>query len=97
MFGRQKTITCPAGQWTTVIQTRFAQLPITWILRLQGETDAIEGEYEESKSSWIFPGTPANGPIQAQMSFARGYWNTFYKLRFRPAHAITVTIESELA
>lgn len=96
MFGRQKTINCPAGQWTTVIHTSFAQLPITWTLCLQSETNVIEGDYEESKSSWIFPGTPTTGPMQAQMSFARGYWNTFYKLRFRPAQDSTVTIESQL-
>ena len=96
MFGRQKTINCPAGQWTTVIHASFAQLPITWTLRLQSEANAVAGEFEETKSSWIFPGTPATGPIQAQMSLARGYWNTFYKVRLRPNHATTVTIESEM-
>jgi len=97
MFGRQNTITCPAGQWTTVIQTSFAQIPVAWTLRFQGEGDAIIGEYEETKSAWVFPGTPSTGPIQAQMRFARGYWNTFYKVRIRPVDSITVALESELA
>lgn len=97
MFGRQKIITCPAGEWTTVIQTSFAQIPVTWTLSLTCPSNAIAGEFEETKSSWIFPGNPSTGPIQAQMRFTRGYWNTFYKVRIRPVDSITITLASELA
>lgn len=91
MFGRPKTLTCPAGQWTTVIRSRFAQMPATWTVRAHG--DPVAGEYEETKSTWVFPGTPATGPFHGVMAFGRGYWNTFYTVRLRPAGTITVTIE----
>jgi hypothetical protein len=93
MFGRRRTLTCPAGVWTTVIHTPFAQLPATWTLRLVADRGAVAGEFEESKSSWVFPGTPRTGPLQPEMVFERGYWNTFYTVRIRPVGTVTVTIE----
>ena len=95
MFGRQKTISCPGGQWTTVIHTRFAQIPVSWTLSIQDGAN-LSGEFEETKSSWIFPGTPLKGPLQAQMRFDRGYWNTFYKVRVFPVDTITLVLESSL-
>ncbi len=81
-----------------MIRTPFAQLPVTWTLRLvaEGGTVAgdgtVAGEFEESKTTWVFPGTPRTGPLQPEMVFERGYWNTFYTLRFRPVDTVTVTI-----
>lgn len=72
MFRRRRTLTCPAGVWTTVIHTPFAQLPATWTLRLVADRGAVAGEFEESKSSWVFPGTPRTGPLQPEMVFERG-------------------------
>lgn len=92
MFRRRRTLTCPAGLWTTVIHTPFAQLPATWTLRLAADRGAVAGEFEESKSTWVFPGTFRTGPLQPEMVFERGYWNTFYTLRLRPVEAVTVTI-----
>jgi hypothetical protein len=93
MFGRRRTITCPAGVWTTVLRTPFAQLPVKWTLRLVAERGAVAGQFEENKSTWVFPGTPRTGPLQPEMVFERGYWNTFYTLRVRPVDTVTVTIE----
>ena len=92
MFGRRRTITCPAGVWTTVIRTRFAQIPVTWTVRVVAARGAVAGEFEETKSSWVFPGTPRTGPLQPELDFERGYWDTFYTVRFRPVDTVTVTI-----
>lgn len=97
MFGGKRTITCPGGEWTTVIQTRFAQIPVAWKVRMTADGNTVSGEFEETKSSWIFPGAPTTGSLQAEMIFARGYWNTFYLLRFKPAQAVTVTVERSFA
>ena len=92
MFGRRRTLTCPPGVWTTVIRTPFAQMPVTWKLRLVAARGDVAGEFEEIKSAWVFPGTPKTGPLQPEMVFERGYWSTFYTVRFRPREAVTVTI-----
>lgn len=92
MFRRRRTLTCPPGVWTTVLRTPFAQLPLTWTLRLVAERGEVAGEFEESKSTWVFPATPRTRPLQPEMVFERGYWNTFYTLRFRPVDTVTVTI-----
>jgi hypothetical protein len=93
MFGCHKTLTCKGGEWTTVIHTRFAQLPMSWTIRLlDGAIDAL-GEFEETKSSWIFPGKPLLEPMRAEIKFHRGYWNTFYKVRIRPVRTILITVD----
>ena len=91
MFGK-KTIMCPAGQWTTIIQSRFAQMPATWDVQLRSEGGDVAGEFEEKKSSWIFPGQPVSGQLQESLTFERGYWNTFYSVRIRPQTAVTAQI-----
>jgi hypothetical protein len=68
-------------------------MPATWTVRVHGATKPVAGEYEERKSAWIFPGTPSLGPLNGEMTFERGYWNTFYTVRIRPIETITVTIE----
>jgi hypothetical protein len=91
MFGK-KTITCPAGQWTTIIRSRFAQLPASWDIHLRSEGGDVAGEFEEKKSAWVFPGQPVCGQLRERLSFERGYWNTFYSVRIRPRTAVTAEI-----
>jgi hypothetical protein len=67
-------------------------MPARWTVRVQGDGDASMGEYEETKSAWVFPGTQTVGPLHEEMVFGRGYWNTFYKVRIRPVETITVTV-----
>ena len=92
MFSSPKTLQCKAGEWNTIIQTRFAQLPVMWTVRTLDDLLTL-GEFEETKSSWIFPGAPRIGPLLSEMQFQRGYWNTFYKVRIRPEHAITISLQ----
>lgn len=90
MFG-PKRIDCPVRVWTTLVATSFAQIPMSWAVRFDGE---VEGEYELKKSSWIFPGTPVVGALTAHMTFERGLWNTFFRVRVRPrAHALVALVE----
>ncbi|MCL4859564.1 MAG: hypothetical protein KJZ93_09165 [Caldilineaceae bacterium] len=83
MFG-MKTVVCPAGQWTTLIRSRFAQLPKVWRVHLRSEDGEVAGEFAETKSIWIFPGHPVHGKLCDRLTFVRGYWNTFYTVRIRP-------------
>ena len=81
---RKKTIACPAGQWTTIIRSRFAQMPAVWDVHLRSEDGEVAGEFEETKSRWVFPGKPVGGQLSERLTFERGYWNTFYAVRIRP-------------
>jgi hypothetical protein len=53
---------------------------------------AIEGEVTEKRSSWIFPNPPATLPLAPVMEFHRGWWNTFYSVRVRPARDMVAEI-----
>ncbi len=89
LFG-PKRITCPAGVWTPILATSFAQMPKSWSVHFEG---AVSGEYEEKKSSWIFPGTPVRKPLAPKIRLDRGYWNTFYSVRVHPASDVVAVID----
>ena len=89
MFGPRK-VDCPAGAWTTIISTSFAQLPKSWSVRFEGD---VAGEYEEKKSSWLFPGTPRRGPLAPELTFERGYLNTFFRVMVRPERDVVAIID----
>jgi hypothetical protein len=89
LFGPRR-VTCPAGRWTTIISTSFAQMPKPFDVRFEGEA---AGEFEETKSSWIFPGKPQRGALAPKLTFSRGYWNTFYKVRVLPQHEVIAEIQ----
>ena len=91
MFGK-KTIKCPAGEWTTIIRSRFAQMPATWDVYLRTEGGDVAGEFEETKSAWIIPGQPTSGQLRERLTFERGYWNTFYSVRILPQTPVIVEI-----
>jgi hypothetical protein len=94
MFGKKKTVICPAGEWTTIIGSRFAQMPAVWDVHLRAEgSEAVAGEFEETKSRWIFPGQPVAGQLQERLTFERGYWNTFYSVRIRPRTHLVAEIQ----
>ena len=93
MFG-PKRIACPAGQWTTIIRTSFAQMPKAWSVTLTSiEGAPVRGDFVESKSAWIFPGSSLPGTIDGVHTFERGYWNTFYSVRVNPAADATAEVE----
>lgn len=84
MFGK-KTVECPAGEWTTIIRSRFAQMPAVWEVSLHApDGGEVAGEFEETKSRWIFRGPHVVGRLSGRLTFERGYWNTFYSVRVRP-------------
>ena len=91
MFGK-KRIECPAGQWTTIIRSRFAQMPAVWEVSLHAGGGEVAGEFEETKSRWVFPGQPVTGRLGERLTFERGYWNTFYSVRVRPRVAVTAEV-----
>lgn len=90
---RKKTIMCPAGQWTIIIRSRFAQMPAVWDVHLHSEDGEVAGEFEETKSNWVFPGKPVSGQLSERLTFERGYWNTFYSVRIRPRTPVVIEIQ----
>lgn len=93
MFRRRRAVRCPANVWTTLVDTPFAQIPATWSLRLDASGAPVDGEFEERKTSWVFPTPPVRGRLVERMTFARGYWNTFYSVRVRPTVDVVATFE----
>lgn len=91
MFGKKELI-CPAGQWTTIIRTSFAQMPAVWEVHLHPEGGEVAGEFEEIKSRWVFRGQPTGGQLCEHLTFERGYWNTFYTVRIRPRSPVRAEI-----
>lgn len=74
-----------------MVSNAFVQLPKVFDIEFQGE-GPLEGQIEEKKSSWIFPGTPQLRPLQQRVSLERGYWNTFYKIRVFPSRDVVAVI-----
>ena len=92
MFGKE-TVRCPAGQWTTIIRSRFAQMPTFWDVHLRPESGEVVGEFVETKSRWFLPVRAVSGPLRERLTFERGYWNTFYTVRIRPRTPVVAEIE----
>ncbi len=84
-------VQCPAGQWTTVVSSSFAQMPKSYRVRFL--SDPYGGAFEETGSSWIFPGAPRQGPVAPVMVFERGYWNTFYTVKICPGANVVVEVD----
>lgn len=87
-----RRVHCRAGEWTTLIANAFVQMPAAWDVTFEAEGGSVEGEYELSKSAWLFPRPPVRGSLRQTMVFERGWWNTFYKLRVRPVRSIVATV-----
>lgn len=89
LFG-PKRIPCPAGAWTTIVATSFAQMPKSWTVTFEGPA---AGEYEVKKSAWIFPGAPVRSPLAPKITLERGYWNTFYSVRVCPGSDTVANVD----
>jgi hypothetical protein len=89
-----RTMKCPAGQWTTIFDHAFVQLPRAWTVSFAAaaDGDVVAGEVMEKRSSWIFPNPPTTRPLADIMSFERGWWNTFYSVRVKPTHDVIAHI-----
>lgn len=92
LFG-PTTVRCPAGRWTNIIATNFAQLPMSWSVTFRAPSGgAVGGTCEVAASRWIFRGTPAVQPLAASMQFDRGIWNTFFRVRVWPDVDLEATV-----
>lgn len=89
LFG-PKRVSCPAGRWTTIISTSFAQIPVQFDVRFEGE---VAGEFETVGSTWIIPGKPVRGALAATLVFQRGYWDTFYRVRVQPNADVVAVVD----
>lgn len=92
LFG-PKHVRCPAGVWTVLVDDVFVQLPRLFELRFEvADGLPVEGELEEKKSAWIFPGAPAVRPLVPVVQLERGYFNTFYRVRVRPVRDVVAVV-----
>jgi hypothetical protein len=88
-----RTVKCPAGQWTTIFDHAFVQLPRAWTVSFSAaDSDTVTGEVVEKRSSWIFPNPPTTRTLAAVMAFKRGWWNTFYSVRVKPTRDVIARI-----
>lgn len=88
-----RTIRCPAGEWTTIFDHAFVQIPRSWTVTfVTSDASAVGGEVEEKRSSWIFPNPPTVVELQPTMEFHRGWWTTFYSVRVRPTTDVIAQI-----
>jgi hypothetical protein len=83
---RIKKVTCPGGEWTTLVRNFAARMPASWTITLSTiDGSPVSGEYEEKRSFWIFPQEPLRGPLSERMTFERRWINTMYSIKVRPA------------
>ncbi len=88
-----RKVICPAGQWTTIFDHMFVQLPRTWTVSFAAKDGgAVAGEIQEKRSSWIIPNPPTILPLESTMNFRRGWWNTFYSVRVKPTRDVIAQI-----
>lgn len=88
-----RTVACPAGQWTILFNHAFVQIPWARTVTFQStDGGSVTGEVRVERSSWIFPNPPDLLPLEAIMTFRRGYWNTFFKVQVKPTQDLVATI-----
>ncbi len=93
VFGGRRELLCPGGVWTTLVDDAFVQMPREYRLTIASQGGPIDGTLEEKKSRWIFPGSPVAMPLAPSMVVYRGWWSTFFRVRIRPTHDVTVIID----
>ena len=88
-----RSIQCPAGQWTVIFDHAFVQLPWAWTITFSAaDGGSVSGEVRVKRSAWIFPNPPTLLPLEAVMTFERGWWNTFYKVDVKPTRDLVAKI-----
>jgi hypothetical protein len=94
MFGTKK-IVCPKNEWTTIISSSFAQMPVSWRIKFVPESGGVlvDGIYSEKRFMWVFPQAPTEGRLEAEMIFNRYWINTFYSLKICPAVDLIAEID----
>ena len=88
-----RIVKCPAGQWTVIFDHVFVQIPRSWTVTFAAaDGGPISGEVLEKRSSWIFRNPAVSMPLSANMTFHRGWWNTFYSVRVKPTQDVVARI-----
>jgi len=86
----KKQITCPAGQWTTLVSNFGSGMPRTFTVRLSG--GPVAGEWIEKRHWWIFPQAPTTGALAPEMSFHRRWINAIYSIKIKPEHDLVAHV-----
>lgn len=90
-FFRDKSIHCPAGQWSTLVKNFGSGYPRTFLVRLAGD-GPIRGQWIEKRHLWIFPQKETVGPLASELKFERYWINAIYSIRIRPEHDVIATV-----
>ena len=86
-----KTIRCPANQWTTLVSNFGSGYPKTFSVRLEGD-GPVTGEWLEKRHWWIFPQKETTGPLASELRFDRYWINAIYKIKIRPDRDVVATV-----
>jgi hypothetical protein len=93
IFGIKKVV-CPKNEWTTIISNHFVQIPVSWRIKFVSESgQPVDGTYSEKRFFWIFPQSPVEGKLKAEMTFDRYWINTFYSIRVCPTVDVIAEID----
>jgi len=77
-----------------IISNAFVQMPVSRRIKFVSESgEMIDGTYSEKRFMWIFPQTPTDGRLEAEMVFDRYWINTFYSLQICPTVDLTAEID----
>ena len=90
LFG-DKSVRCPAGQWTTLVKNFGSGYPRTFIVRLAGD-GPIRGQWVEKRHWWIFPQKETVGELASELRFERYWINAIYSIRICPEHDVVATV-----
>lgn len=92
-----KELRMAAGCKTRIIHRQFSSLVTTYTF---DAAPAIEGGYlagtvEIRGSSWIFPKSATQMPLQSQNTVTAGYWDTFFAVYVIPEVDVVITLPSK--
>ena len=91
LFGN-KSIRCPAGEWTTLVSNFGSGYAKTFTVTLASAAGPVSGEWVEKRHWWIFPQAEAHGALAPKLEFHRRWINAIYKIKIRPDQDVVATI-----
>lgn len=84
LFGPRK-IRCPAGKWTKIISNFGSGYPRDFHVTFTTDDGGpVAGRFIEKRCFWIFPQSPAEGPLTSPAVFHRNWINAIYSVSVRP-------------
>ncbi len=82
-----------AGQRVRVVSRAFSSVPLDYSFsaRAAAPGQAVSGQLEIRKSSWIIPGAVEKVPLRENNTVSAGMWNTFMSVDAVPDVDVVIT------